>query len=66
MANKAIELKPTMTKAKALKLVLDYVKDHGYPVNDVILDGNIEADGGNLKMVNEWTYQGLCKFLINE
>lgn len=63
MSNRIIELKPVMTKAKALGLVLDYVKEFGFPVNDVILYCDLEAEGDHLKTVNEWTYKGLCKFL---
>ncbi len=58
-----MELKPTMTKAKALKLVLEYVKERGYPINDVMLHCDIEPEGDHVKAVNEWTFKGLCKFL---
>lgn len=66
MGNNITELKPKMTRAKALKSVLDYVSEHGYPVMDVILHCEVENDNGAAKLINEWTFQGLCKFLINE
>lgn len=66
MSNRVTELKPTMTKAKALKLVLDYVKECDYPERDVILDGNIVKDGDAIKIIGEWTFNGLCKYLIDE
>lgn len=59
-----MELKPTMTKEKALRLVLDYAQKHGYPVQDVILDGDFGPDNKGVTMVNEWTFNGLCKLLL--
>jgi hypothetical protein len=65
-AGKLMELKPEMSKEKALTLILDYVSKNGYPVGGVILHGDIENDNGQLKMVNEWSYERLCKFLIEQ
>jgi hypothetical protein len=62
MANKVMELKPTMTKAMALKLLLDYVKDFGYPERDVTFTFNV----GDPNSIKEWTFNSLCKFLIDE
>lgn len=61
MADKIMDLIPTMTKAKALDLILDYVDGHGIPELDTVV--YTEKDDNN---INQWTYQGLCKFLINE
>ena len=67
MANKITELKPTMTKAKALKALLDYVKDHGYPELDVTLkDVTFAFNADNPNTIDEWTFNGLCKYLIDE
>ena len=62
-----MELKPTMTKAKALKVLLDYVKDYGYPERDVTLrDVTFSFSTGNPNTFDEWTFNGLCKYLIGE
>jgi hypothetical protein len=63
-AGNPMELKSSMTKEKALSLVLDYVSKNGYPVGDVILHGDVENVNGELKIVNEWSFHLLCKFLI--
>lgn len=61
MANNIMELKPIMTKAKALSLIIEHVDNHGIPELDTVV--YTEKDGNN---INQWTYQGLYKFLINE
>lgn len=51
-----------MTKKVALKLLLDYVKEHGYPERDVTFTLN----AGDSNRFDEWTFNGLCKYLIDE
>lgn len=64
MANKAnniMELRPIMTKAKALAFIIEYVQIHGVPEKDAV----VYTDNG-AGSYDQWTFQGLCKLLIGE
>ena len=56
-----MELKPTMTKAKALELIIEHVHNNGIPEHDAVVYTERVGNDHNC-----WTYQGLCKFLIGE
>lgn len=56
-----MELKPIMTKAKALAFIIEYVQIHGVPEKDAV----VYTDNGD-GSYDQWTFQGLCKLLIGE
>jgi len=56
-----MELKPVMTKAKALELIIDHVHNNGIPEHDTVVYSDRIGNEYNC-----WTYQGLCQLLISE
>jgi hypothetical protein len=59
-ANNIVNLIPTMTKAKALELIIEHVNNNGIPELDTIVYSERLSNE-----MNAWTYKGLCEFILN-